>query len=113
MNPGVALSCSSGVDVTMTLGSRAVHSDLIQHGPQTLTWTWVTDLTLGIYMALGGKRSHECQPDPGLYRATDSDMVLGSPGLDDAMAPGGSSGHPDLYGPSCSMVPRLQQNHML
>ena len=98
MNPGVALSCSSGVDVSMTLGNRAGHSDLLQNGPRTLTWTQVPDLTLGIYMALGGNRNHGCQPDPGLFRATDSDMVLGSPGLDDTMAPGGSTGHPDLYG---------------
>ena len=35
-------------------------------GPQTPTWTQVADLTLGIHVALDGKRSHIYPPRPRL-----------------------------------------------
>lgn len=45
-------------------------------------------------------------PDPGLHRATDSGMALGSSSLcqDVFMALGISIGHPDQHGPGHSMV---------
>ena len=48
----------------------------------------------------------DVNPGPSHYRVTDPDMALGgSSGPDDIWALGDIAGHPDLYGPSCSMVP--------
>lgn len=45
----------------------------------------------------------------GYYRATDPDMVFSSSlNLNDTMAPGGSTGHPYLYGPCYGIAPRFQ-----
>lgn len=57
-DPDMALSCSSGLDVTMALHSYTGHSDL--HA----SWTQVADLPLGIHTALSGNRSHACSPRP-------------------------------------------------
>ena len=60
----MALSCSFGSSVTMTLSSNAGYSDL------DASWSSNTnldsDLTLGILMVLGGNRSHICQSRPWL-----------------------------------------------
>lgn len=56
----------------------------------------------------------DVNPDPGCHRATDPDMTLSiNLGTYDTMALGGSTGHPDLYDPGCSMTPRLQRSHIL
>ncbi|MEJ1275161.1 hypothetical protein NN561_006056 [Cricetulus griseus] len=113
MDPNMALSCSSGLDITMELGSSAGYSDLHASWPldTNLDSDQMGDLTLGILTALSGNKSHTCQSRPWLYRAMKLDMVLGSSlGLDDTMALGGSTGHSDLHGLCCGMAPRLQQS---
>lgn len=57
-DPDMALSCSSGLDVTMALHSCTGHSDL--HA----SWTQIADLPLGIHTALSGNRRHACSPRP-------------------------------------------------
>ncbi|MEJ1286727.1 hypothetical protein NN561_017736 [Cricetulus griseus] len=62
IDPDMALSCSSGRDITMTLNSSTGHSGL--DASSDTNWTQVSDLTLGILMVLSGNRSHICQSGP-------------------------------------------------
>lgn len=49
-------------------------------------------------------KAKDINSDPCCDRATHPDRILGnSPGLDDAMAPGGSTGHSDWCGSGDSM----------
>ncbi|KAL6080242.1 hypothetical protein STEG23_010363 [Scotinomys teguina] len=66
----VALSCSSGLDVIMALGSSAGHPDLdsLKPDPWTPTWTQVSNLSPGIHMTLNGNRSKGHQLRPQLCR---------------------------------------------
>ncbi|KAL6036658.1 hypothetical protein STEG23_005376 [Scotinomys teguina] len=115
MDPDMALGCASSQDATMALGGSTWHSDLYgpsgsmtlrhQHGPRCqprpLASVWPLVVT-------GPK---DINSDPGCGRSqTYLDIALGSmSGPDNVMALGGSTGHPNLYGPGSGMTLRHQQ----
>lgn len=74
----------------------------------------MADLTPDIPMDVGDIIVSDVNTDLGCYRTVDPDMALTiSTRLDDTTALGVSTGHSDLYGPSCSMIPILHQGHRL
>ena len=91
MDPNLALSNQYGLSSSLD--------------PWASTWPQVARPQASVEpMVASGVKN--ITPDPGLHRATDSDMDLGSSSLcqDVFMALGNSIGHPDQHGPGHSMV---------
>lgn len=107
-DPDMVLNSSLDLDVTMTSGESAGHSDWHalhnrvalkhQHGPKwprPLASTW--PLIVSVAM--------NSNTDSGCSRVIDPDVACSScPGLDNTMAPGGTVDHSDRCDTGSSMV---------
>ncbi|XP_059132290.1 speckle-type POZ protein-like [Peromyscus eremicus] len=117
-DPHKAVGSNSGLNVTMVLGGHTAHS--YQYGPNRSTafghqhghrlqpglwasvWLLAATWAMDINMDTGYGRTMNLDMD--LHSSLDLDVTM--PGPDGTMVHCGSAGHPDLYGPSCSMTLR-------